>query len=103
GAEQAALADRDLVRAAARQRAHDRGTTADVAAVADDDPGGNAALDHRTAECAGIEVDEAFVHHRRAGGEVRAEAHAVGVGNPHAARHDGVRHAAGDVADSRAE
>ena len=39
GAEQAALADRDDLLAAAGQGAHDRGAAADVGAVADDDAG----------------------------------------------------------------
>ena len=66
GAEQAALADRDLILAAARQRAHDRRSAADVAAVADDHAGRDAAFDHRRAERAGVEVDEPLVHHRGA-------------------------------------
>ena len=41
----------------------------------------------------GVVVDEALVHHRRALGEVGAEPDAVGVGDPHAARGDVVRHA----------
>ena len=39
GTQQAALADGDLFGAAARERAHDAGTAADVRAVSDDDPG----------------------------------------------------------------
>ena len=93
GAQQAALADRDDRRAAARQRAHDRGAAADVRAVADDDAGRDPPLDHRRAERAGVEVDEALVHDRRALGEVGAEPHAVGVGDPHARRRDVVGHA----------
>ena len=73
---------------AARQGAHDRGATADVGAVADDDALRDPALDHRGAERARVEVDEALVHHRRAGGEVGAEAHARGVGDPHPVGHD---------------
>ena len=82
-----------ISRAAAGQRAHDRGAAADVRAVAHHDAGRDAALDHRGAERAGVEVDEALVHHRRALGEVGAEPHAVGVGDPHARRDDVVRHA----------
>ena len=93
GAQQAALADRDHGRVAARERAHDRGAAADVGAVADHDAGRDAALDHRGPERAGVEVDEALVHDRRALGEVRAEAHAVGVGDAHAGGHDVVDHA----------
>ena len=78
---------------AARERAHDRGAAADVAAVADHDAGRDAPLDHRRAERAGVVVDEALVHDRGALGEVRAEPHAVGVGDAHAARHDVVDHA----------
>ena len=40
-----------------------------------------------------LKLHEALVHHRRALGEVRAEAHAVGVGDAHAGRHDVVGHA----------
>ena len=72
--------------AAAGQGAHDRGAAADVGAVADDDAGRDAALDHRGAEGAGVEVDEALVHDRGAGGQVRAEADPVGVGDPDAGR-----------------
>ena len=77
---------RDDLRAAAGERAHDRGAAADVGAVADDDARGDAALDHRRAERAGVEVHEALVHDRGAGREVRAEADPVGVGDPHARR-----------------
>ena len=49
-------------------------------------PARDAALDHRRAERAGVEVDEALVHDRRALGQVRAEPHAVGVGDAHAGR-----------------
>ena len=59
------------------------------------DAGADAALDHRGAERAGVVVDEALVHHRRALGEVRAEPDAVGVGDPHAGRDDVVDHRAG--------
>ena len=65
----------DLLLAAARERAHDRRSAADVGAVADDDARGDAALDHRRAERAGVEVAEPLVHHGRALGEVGAEAH----------------------------
>ena len=78
--------------AAAGERTHDRRAAADVAAVADDDPGGDPAFDHRGAERAGVEVDEALVHHGGAGGQVRAEADPVGVGDAHAARRHVVDH-----------
>ena len=81
----------DLV-AATGQRAHDRRAATDVGAVADDDAGADAALDHRRAERAGVVVDEALVHDRRAGREVRAEAHPVGVGDAHAGRQHVVDH-----------
>src|SRR5690606_4772483 len=55
-AEQAALTDGDPLLPAAGQRAHDRGAAADVGAVADDDALGDAALDHRAAERARVEV-----------------------------------------------
>ena len=95
GAEQAALADRDDLLAAAGQRAHDRRAATDVGAVADHHARGDAALDHRRAERAGVEVDEALVHDRRARRQVRAEAHPVGVGDPHARRAPRSRPSAG--------
>ena len=61
-------------------------------AVADDHAGADPALDHRGAEGAGVEVDEALVHHGRARGEVRAQPDPVGVGDPHAGGHDVVDH-----------
>ena len=51
---------------------------------ADDDAGADPALDHRRAERAGVEVDEALVHDRGALGQVRAEPHPVAVGDAHA-------------------
>ena len=88
-----ALADGDGLLAAARERAHDRRAAADVAAVADHDAGRDATLDHRRAEGAGVEVAEALVHHDRALGEVRAQAHPRAVGDAHARRDDVVDHA----------
>ena len=41
-------------------------------------------LDHRGAQRAGVEVHEALVHDRGAGGQVGAEPDPVGVGDPHA-------------------
>jgi hypothetical protein len=74
--EQAARADRDAVRAAAGERAHDRRSAADVGSVADDDALRDASLDHRGADGAGVEVDEALVHHDGSRREVRTESHA---------------------------
>src|SRR5688572_4844013 len=73
--EQAALADGDHGRSAARERADDRCAAADVGAVANDDSRADAPFDHRRAERPGVVVDEALVHHRRTCGEVRPEAH----------------------------
>ena len=92
GAEQAALADADALGAAAGQGAHDRGAGADVGAVTDDDTLHDPALDHGRAQRAGVEVAEALVHDRGAAGQVGAEPHPVGVGDPHAGRHDVVGH-----------
>src|SRR5215217_3986221 len=54
--DQAALADGDLLGAAARQRPHDRRAAADVGALADDHALADAPLDHGRAERAGVEV-----------------------------------------------
>jgi hypothetical protein len=70
GSEQAPFPDRDDVRPTARERAHDRRAAPDVAAVAHDDARRDAALDHRGAERAGVEVAEALVHHHGALREV---------------------------------
>ena len=113
-AEQTTLADADLLGAAARQRAHDAGTTADVAAVADDDTLRDATFNHRGAKRARVEVAEPLVHDGGARGEVCPEAHTIGVGDAHSARDDIVGHArklvdtmnaqdAAIVADSPAE
>ena len=79
GSEQATLADAHAFRAAAGQGAHGRRAAPDVGAVADDDALADPALDHRGAEGAGVEVDEALVHDRGAAGEVGTEPHPVGV------------------------
>ncbi len=92
GTEEAALADRDLFGATARQRAHDRRAAAEIGVGADDDALADAALDHRRAERAGVEVAEAFVHHDRAVGEVGAEADPRGVGDAHTGRRHVVGH-----------
>src|SRR6266542_4256233 len=62
GADQRPLANTDHLRATARERAHDGGTPANVAAVADDHALADAAFDHGFTEGAGIEVGEAFLH-----------------------------------------
>src|SRR5258708_11111100 len=72
-ADQAALADGDALRAAARQRSHDRGAPTDIAAVAHDDTRADAPLDHAGAERARIQVAEPLLHHDRAGGQMRAQ------------------------------
>ncbi|MEO5874834.1 MAG: dipeptidase, partial [Streptosporangiaceae bacterium] len=82
-AEQAALAERDDLLAAAGQGAHDRRAAADVAAVADDDAGADPALDHGAAESAGVEVDEALVHDGGARSEVSTKSHARGIAHTH--------------------
>ena len=82
----------DPLLAAAGERAHDGRPAADVRPVADHDALHDPALDHRGAQRAGVEVDEALVHHGRAGGQVGAEAHPVGVGDPHPGGHDVVGH-----------
>ena len=51
------------------------------------------ALHHRGAEGAGVEVHEALVHDGGALGQVGAEPHPVGVGDPHAAGRHVVEHA----------
>src|SRR6478735_9672802 len=50
GAEQTALADGDLLLAAAGQGAHDRRSAADVGVLSDQHPGRDPALHHRGAE-----------------------------------------------------
>ena len=84
GADQAAFAYGDDLLAAAGERAHDGRAAADVRAVADDDATGDPAFHHGRAERAGVEVDEALVHHRGAAGQVRAQPNPVRVGDPYA-------------------
>ena len=55
----------------------------DVGAVAHHDARRDAALHHRRAQCAGVEVDEALVHDGGAGRQVGAQPHPVGVGDAH--------------------
>src|SRR5690349_9094874 len=74
------------------QGAHDRRATTYVGPVADEDASGDPSFDHRRAEGAGVVVDEPFVHHGRALGEVRTEAHTVGVTDAYAGRDDVVGH-----------
>ncbi len=81
GADQTVLTDGDDLLAAARERAHDRSAAADVGVLADEDTGRDAAFDHGRTFSAGVEVDEAFVHDRRAFTDIGAEAHARAVAN----------------------
>ena len=92
GAEQAALTDGDHLGTATREGAHDRGPASDVGVLPDHDSRGDAALDHRGAEGAGVVVDEALVHDGRTGREVGAQAHPVAVGDAHPRRHHVVDH-----------
>src|SRR5690606_34487678 len=66
-ADQATLADPYDLLAAAAEGAHDGRPAADIRPVADDHARDDATLHHRGSQRAGIEVDEALVHHRRAG------------------------------------
>src|ERR1043165_3550909 len=100
GAQQALLAEAGDLFAAARERAHDGGAAADVGTVAHHYAGAAADLDHALAQGAGVEIAEALVHHRGAFREVRAQAHAVGVGDAHARRDDVVGHAR-ELVDAR--
>ncbi len=84
--------DRDHLGAAAGQRAHDGRSAPDVGVGIDHHAGGDATLDHRRTERAGVVVDETLVHDRRTGGEVRPEPDPVGVGDPHPRREDVVGH-----------
>jgi hypothetical protein len=91
-AEQAALAERDDLGAAAAERPHDRGAAADVRPVAHHD-----ALEMRPSTIEDPSVPALKFTKPSCitvvpGGQVRAEAHAVGVGDPHAGRDDVVRH-----------
>jgi hypothetical protein len=92
GADQAALAHGDDLLAASGQGAHDRGAAPDVGPVAHHDARADPALHHRGAERAGVEVDEALVHDGRAFGQVRTEAHPVGVGDADTGGQDVVGH-----------
>ena len=79
--DQAALTHRDDLLAPAGERAHDRGAAADVGVRPHHHAGRDAALDHRGAQRAGVEVAEALVHDRGSGGQVGAEADTGGVGD----------------------
>src|SRR4029453_4279765 len=92
GAQEAAFADPDPLGAATRERAHDRGATADIGAVVDDDALDDAALAHGGPEGPRVVVAEPLVHDRGALGQVRAEAHAVGIGDANAGRQHIVGH-----------
>src|SRR5699024_12286657 len=61
-------------------------------APADADAPGAAPPDHRRAEGAGVEVDNALVHHRGALGKMGAQPDAVRVRDPHPRRHHVVHH-----------
>ncbi len=91
-ADQAALTDSDLLRAAAGKRAHDGRAAADIAAIVDRDTLADTSFHHRLAERAGIEVDEAFMHHRGTNTNVGPEAYAIAIGNAHASRNHEVEH-----------
>src|SRR5699024_10393460 len=92
GAEQTVLSDADDLLAPTRKRTHNRRSTADVGAVADDDSGGDAALDHRVAERSRVVVDEAFVHDGSAFGEVSTQAYPIGIADAHPCRDHVVGH-----------
>ena len=95
GTQQAVLAEREHVRATARQRALRGRTTTDIRAVADDHALGDATLDDGLEDLvivvvhrAGVEVDEALLHDRGAGLQVSAEAHPGSVTDAHALGRD---------------
>ncbi len=91
--EQAALADRDDLLAAAREGAHDRGARRRRRSRRRRRrPPEMRPSTMDAAQGAGVEVDEALVHHGRALGEVGAEADPVGVADPDPGRHDVVDH-----------
>jgi hypothetical protein len=60
--------------------------------VADDHALADAAFDHRRPQRAGVEVDEALVHHRGASGEVGTEPDPIGVRDANTVGHDVVGH-----------
>ena len=70
-----------------------------IGSVVDDDARGDAAFDHRVAEGAGVEVDEALVHDGRSAGEVCTESDTVRVTDANSGRHDVVDHA-GELVDA---
>src|SRR5690606_35155400 len=80
GADQAAFTDGNDDIAATGQRAHGGAAAAEVRALADEDARRDASFDHAGAFSAGVEVDEAFVHHRGAFADVGAQANARTVG-----------------------
>src|SRR5690606_2173413 len=93
GADQAALPDGDDLLAATGEGAHDRGPAAQVGTVRDDHAGGDPTFHHGGAEGAGVEVDEALVHHGGSAGQVSAQPDPVGVADPHPGRDHVVHHA----------
>src|SRR5690606_39102013 len=91
-ADQAAFTDGNDDVAATGQRAHGGAAAAEVRALADEDTRRDASFDHAGAFSAGVEVDEAFVHHRGAFADVGAQANARTVGDAYAGRHHVVGH-----------
>src|SRR5699024_2384728 len=81
GAQQAAAADVDAVGAAIGERAYDGRAAADFRAVADADALRDASFDHGRSQSAGVVVDEALVHHGRAGGQMSAEPDTASIGD----------------------
>ena len=93
GTQQAALAQRHALEAAAREHPHCRGAAADVGAVPDDDALGHPALHHGAAQRTGVVIDEAGVHDRRPLGQVGAQADIGRIADAHARGQHIVGHA----------
>ena len=72
----------EMTGAAAGQGAHDRSSTTHVGVAPNHHTRRDPALNHRGAKRAGIEVDEALMHHRRLG-EMGAQPHSIGVTDPY--------------------
>lgn len=87
-AEQTAFANRNALRSTARQSSHDGCATADVGPITDHNALRDAPLNHRCAECSGVEVHEALVHHNGARREVGAKSNARCIRDAHAFRRD---------------
>jgi len=64
-----------------------------VGAVTGHHSSGDTAFHHGRAEGSGVEVHEAFMHHRGALGQVRTQTDAIGVGDPHTCGNHVVNHA----------